>query len=376
MGDHCDRRHQLTYITVQPDISRHTDIVACGSTIGNLLRFVLGEDKPFRILVELVGDTVFFVRRENTPRELIPDVKGYGHTFPEAYTTWDKDVKGSIFHQRIVSYRFGGLGLLVRFKGDGYIAGDDEDDDSSDGEDAASMTPGWSAGRTDPASAEVGLLVAELERNSVASNLPDATNSELTVVRAGTLVSQARLFELKTRSVRKKEHETFEVLLADQLTRLWAAQIPNFVLAYHTGGVFHDVEVTSVRPQVDGWEARSVAVLARLAALLHQISGLVRARRDRKLELRLAAGVLEVREQLADAGEALSSGAKDLWREGGEQADRESLSLGGSGPDSGEDDDDDGLEEGVPDGDWDSKSEPDYTACSADHCGYCGRCSY
>lgn len=25
---------------------------------------------------------------------------------------------------------------------------------------------------------------------------------------------------------------------------------------------------------------------------------------------------------------------------------------------------------------YDSGSEPDYTACSADDCGYCGKCSY
>lgn len=78
------------------------DIFACSSTIGNLLRFVSGEEKQFRILVEAIGDSVFFERRENSPTELIPNVRGFGHTFPEAYTSWDAEVKGSISHQRII----------------------------------------------------------------------------------------------------------------------------------------------------------------------------------------------------------------------------------------------------------------------------------
>ena len=65
-----------------------TDIVACGSTLGNLLRFVRGQDKPFRFLAQVIGNTVFFLRKENDPRELIPDVRGYGHSSPEANMTW------------------------------------------------------------------------------------------------------------------------------------------------------------------------------------------------------------------------------------------------------------------------------------------------
>jgi hypothetical protein len=42
--------------------------------------------KPFRFDVDLIGDTVFFVRRENSPTGVIKDVRGYGHTFPENIT--------------------------------------------------------------------------------------------------------------------------------------------------------------------------------------------------------------------------------------------------------------------------------------------------
>ena len=77
--------------------AQEVDIFACGSTLGNLLRFArnVETEKPFRFLVEVVGQTVFLIRRENSPTEKIADIYGYGHTFPEANTTWDADLKSS-----------------------------------------------------------------------------------------------------------------------------------------------------------------------------------------------------------------------------------------------------------------------------------------
>ncbi|KAL9102571.1 MAG: hypothetical protein Q9163_002289 [Psora crenata] len=70
------------------------DLFACSSTLGSLLRFVRRVDKPFRFFGEVVGNTVFFTRHKNSPTPLLVGVKGYGHTFPEAHTTWDADVRG------------------------------------------------------------------------------------------------------------------------------------------------------------------------------------------------------------------------------------------------------------------------------------------
>jgi hypothetical protein len=44
-----------------------------------------------------------------------------GHAFPDRYTRWQKGIEGSVSHQRIVSYQFAGLKLLVRFEADGYL---------------------------------------------------------------------------------------------------------------------------------------------------------------------------------------------------------------------------------------------------------------
>lgn len=347
---------------MQPNLFEQTDVVACGSTIGNLLRFLSGEDKTFRILVELVGETVFFIRRENTPREIIPDVHGYGHSFPETYTTWDSEVKGSTSHQRVISYRFGGLGFLLRFEGDGYII---------DGEDSTKDTSAQTFRTGDlEVGAEIDLLSAEMAGNRVTSKLPEHVDNGLHVIHAGKLVSQDHMFDLKTRSIRKKETETLEMTLNDQLKRLWVAQIPKFILAYHNRGIFEDIHIRDVQNEVNGWETRQVDTLSRLAALIHHIISLVTTRPDHKLELRHnAVGVLEIREQLSDAGDALSEKVKELWEDGKDRASRE------SSPDL-KVCENDTPSEGSSTHGWDDGFEPDFTACSAEDCGYCGRCSY
>lgn len=347
---------------MQPNVSRQTDVVACGSTIGNLLRFLEGEDKPFRMLVELVGETTVVTRRENTPQELIPNVQGYGHSFPEAYTTWEPEVKGSTSHQRVLSYRFGGLGFLLRFEGDGYIV--DEDGGRADAPSASSRTDNLDV------AAELDVLSDELTGSGVRSKLPEKTDTGLKVLCAGKLVQQDPMFDLKTRSVRKKEAETFDVTLGDQLKRLWIAQIPSFLLAYHVRGVFEEIHVKNVRDAVHDWESTHVDLLSRLAALLHHIIGHVRAKSDHKVELRHdAVGVLEIREQLAGAGDAVSEAVKRLWEDG--QAGASCETSPGDAALA-----DDAASEGSSTRDWDDEFEPDYTACSAEDCGYCGRCSY
>lgn len=348
---------------MQPAVVRQTDIVACGSTIGNLLRFVRGEDKKFRILVESIGDKVFFIRRENSPRELIPDVWGYGHTFPEAYTSWSSDVKGSKSHQRVLSYRFGGLRFLLRFQGDGYFAPPQEKktEKLAEAHDSPKMA------QLD-ADALLDKLSSDLDQHRVSGTSPTSDDEQdLTVMSTGDLVDQEHIFELKTRSIRRKLKLGFEDTFSDQLPRLWVAQVPRMILAYHTDGLFEedDIEVRDTREPLQAWEKEHVDDLSRLAALLHRIVELVNSRPKHKLELRYdAVGVLEVREQLEDAGDVLSTETLAMWQQ---QQSRQTSETSISPVD----DYDDNY--------WESRSEQsdrDYTACSADHCGYCGKCSY
>lgn len=335
-------------LSTTPELCRAgaADVVACGSTLGNLLRFVRGEDKSFRMLVEMVEGSAFFVRRENSPTDVIPGVRGFGHTFPEQYTTWDKDVKGSACHERLLRYNFAGLQLLVRFGADGYI----EDSDLVTKE-STSSAHAVKAGV--PGSSSVSDLIASLGDAYISSDMLTA-GTKLTVQSGGSIVDQSCIFDLKTRSSRKKVDDT----MGEELPRCWVAQIPKLILAYHDWGLFNDIQVHDIREKVAEWEKSHQEALSKLAALIHLIIALLRKNSQGKLELvHDGRGVLEIREALPDTTSALSPSVKTMWV-AGRQASEETL-------DSSEED---SLLE------WKDDAEGDFTACSAS-CGYCGRCA-
>jgi hypothetical protein len=166
------------------------------------------------MLVEVVGNTVFLVRRENSPTRFIPDVRGFGHTFPEFYTTWESETKNSQSHQRVIQYRFGGMTCLVRFEADGYLPG-------------MGLRQNFSAPveeqRKIPSVIDtINFIGQELDKKSITAQIP-SNGSVLTVIRRGYFVPQHAIFDLKTRSVKKRDHG----ILEEELPRLWVAQIPN-----------------------------------------------------------------------------------------------------------------------------------------------------
>jgi len=347
----------IAALTADPGIAGVTDVVACSSTMGNLLRFARDQEKDFRILVEKVGETIFLVRRENSPTELIPNVRGYGHTFPEAYTTWEAEVKGSCSHQRVLRYKFGGLGFLLRFEADGYLEYEARAVDN--GSKPAKLDSGKPS---NPAS--VDDLIDLFPDCNVAPEIPTFTAAGLAATERGSPVPQSRVFDLKTRAAWKKiKQDTLE----DEMGRLWVSQVPNFVMAYHDRGIFGDIEIKDVRDKVKAWEKANAGDLGRLAVLVRRIVAAVGGQPDSKLELyRTASGPLELRGQLPDAGDALSPAIKFRWT----PAERSPAGAHADPDEAGRDNGIDEKEENS-----DSDSGEDFTACSAD-CGYCGRCRY
>ncbi|KAF9765393.1 hypothetical protein IL306_002337 [Fusarium sp. DS 682] len=313
------------------------NIVACGSTIGNLLRFARGVDldRPFRMLVEKVGETVHLIRRENSPREKIEGVRGFGHTFPEAYTTWDSAVKRSTSHQRILSYQFGGLDLMVRFEGDGYI----------------SSSPSTKTVKGD--------AFDGMESLGITESLSNGTG-KLKVSDGGESVPQSSIFDLKTRSImaRGKDH------LGEQLPRLWIAQVTQFLLAYHERGLFKEsnIEIKNVKADITEWQDLNQPSLKRLAALLRLIIDKAHASKDGKLEIVWSnSGSLEIRKQLSGAGDVLSNPVRKEWEDW-------------LGNEKKVEPEDSGREEEFMAALSDS-GESDYAACDQE-CGYCGKCMY
>ncbi|KAH7141427.1 hypothetical protein B0J13DRAFT_59208 [Dactylonectria estremocensis] len=338
------------------------NIVACSSTIGNLLRFSRGEEdiRPFRILVEVIGDAVHLVRRENSPKELIPDVKGFGHTFPEAYTTWDGDARRSTSHQRIVKYNFGGLDMMVRFEGDGFVASPDIKQPKR----PSAAAPAGNAALLD-------LANLGLEKTFTR---PKTEDTQLKVVEGGQTVPQDAIFDLKTRSANIRNCQPNRDTIGEQLHRLWVCQIERFILAYHEKSVFNDIRIKDVKARVKDWETVNQPCLKSLAALLHLIIDRARNSVDGKLEIVSSAKDLQIRKQASGAGDTLSTSVRAEWATWLGTATRPSAGATPWNSSKAESDLDDEKLDSFSDL-YESDDDNDYTACDKE-CGYCGRCMY
>jgi hypothetical protein len=265
------------------------DLVGCGNTLGNLLRVVEGTERSFLFRIEVIQNTVFLVRRGISPKELIPDVWGYGHTFPEAYTKWDKGLKESVSHQRIIRYRFGEVNCLLRFESDGYLK-----------EKAA----------PEPAKAKQSKEtdLSELTEALVVSERSTTKGDKLIIESAGREIPQDAIFDIKTRSSRS------EIKMEEIYPRLWLSQIPNFIVAYHTSGKFTTPEPRNVQAEIQGWEHQNAGLLRRYYALIRKLINIARNSRDQKLEVRrIGLGNLEIRELSEKTWSALPQNLIARW---------------------------------------------------------------
>lgn len=345
-------------MTTTNDAPAKADVFACGSTLGNLLRFVRGGDKAFRFSVEVIGDTVFLIRKENDPKQLIEGVRGFGHSFPDAYTTWPEEVKGSETHQRIVQYDLGGLQCLVRFECDGFFGGKPQADHL------------LSSTALPPSADHLAEALS-----STAISAPQASGAgPLTIKQAGRTVTQADIFDLKTRSGKHGK----SIKMDDITPQLWLKQVPNFVVAYHDGfGLFENVQVRDVRKLISDFEKDNADAIRRLVLLLNKVIAIAKADKKGLLEVYCPGqDVLEVRRQFGAGVHALPKALKEQW-----EARCEHGGLDLNGEDTGH-----GAMPGFGLSDMgneeflgalgDSDAEKDFTACSAEECGYCGECTY
>ena len=338
------------------------DVFGCTSTLGNLLRFLKNDDKTFRFVVETVGRTVFFVGRENAPDELIAGPRGYGptghgmlipcsfvrpkltlagHTFPERYTRWPSDVEDSTSHQRIISYQFAGLKCLVRFEADGYlekVLGEGHEDDT------ISLRGDGDKARAAPAVDNVH------------------------VRSGGRLIPQHAIFELKTRGAQKKNEDQ----MADHLPRMWLAQIPFFILAFHKYGLFtpEDITVSDARKRITAWQDENQTLLRRLGVLLKKLVSMARDANVGRYEVCLRQqGIVEIRKPGGTTFSPVPSPLIWVWADGDGSDTASNSSAVSVGAETSDAD-----VAAHSDADDDEFSE-DFTACS-DTCDYCGRCSY
>jgi len=280
-------------------LATEIDVVGCGNTLGNILRFVESSDRSFVFGIEIVGDTAFLIRMGISPTELIPDVWGYGHTYPEAYTRWDNGLKDSVSHQRIVRYRIGGLSCLLRFESDGYI----KEKAFSGSEQSETQVKISKLSKE----AEMSALLLEAESMFVSERAP-VKGAGLKVELAGKEVPQSAIFDLKTRSARK------EINMEEIYPRLWLSQIPNLIVAYHRSGKFDEPQHQDLQSDLKDWETKNQKLLRQFCTVLHRLIDMAKKSKDQKIEVhRSGIGPLEIREIPNGSWSALPHDLKAKW---------------------------------------------------------------
>jgi hypothetical protein len=326
---------------------KDVDVVICRNTMAKLFDFVTVNSKKFEIDVQIIGEKAVFSRKEKKATEFISEFRGFGFTFPQEYTRWDSAVKGSSSHHRIVEYDFAGLKYLLRFESDGYLeenAGDVKE------------PPSWrQQDMTNPVDTET--LLSSGDTLTIGETRP-ATGQALVVRKGGSEIDQGAVIEIKTRAA----HKSLD--MESVLPRLWISQTTKLVAAYHKGGRFDDVQVLDVRKDLERWEQRNSMNLRKLSAIIQRIIDTVQSTLSMKCRLkRTDSGKLEIWE--LDIGHQ-SALPDDLC-----------LKLMKHENEQGQSDDYEEFEDRCDsEDDRDCESEKDFTACSAEDCGYCGHCGY
>lgn len=124
------------------------------------------------------------------------------------------------------------------------------------------------------------------------------------------------------------------------------------------------------RDPISAFEKDNADAIRQLIVLLHKIIAIATADQECLLEIYFSGqGALEIRRQFGAGVHALPATSREQWIARGEQGGLK-LEIGEAAADKSSSSDDLEYEVG------DSDEERDFTACSAEECGYCGRCTY
>ena len=111
-------------------------------------------------------------------------------------------------------------------------------------------------------------LEDNIDAMAVGAAIPNSSQF-LKIIDAGTVIDQDQIFEIKTR----RNQPLFD--MDEVLPRLWLKQIPKFLIAYHSFGLFDSPKIEDVKAKVFDWEQKNAHVLARFHAVLKNIIDIV-----------------------------------------------------------------------------------------------------
>ncbi|KAI8986168.1 hypothetical protein BD414DRAFT_51449 [Trametes punicea] len=258
--------------------------------------------KEFRIDLQLGGSkTVLMQRWEKRTREIaVPPKSGCGINFERESTSPAPGCERSAGHHRIVEYELDGLKLVVRFEVDACAAKRTPPGPTTAARSIHSPRKDTNATSVDDlANALAGLGVSSATPNAAYSS---TKSSSITVIWAGSQLSQNEIVELVTRSERYVNNLDWKEIYP----QLLLSYTPSLYIGLHNRGTFRRIEKYTLGSS----ELRHVETdptiqqtMRQLVSVLRTIQQLVKEHGERgKLSLVCRGGFLKVHERTSDAG--------------------------------------------------------------------------
>jgi len=226
MGNHSPMLPLFAAIDAMHDdyAYKELDLVTDRNGLRKLLRYIDNADAEdnFRIDIDLVGKTCLFTRQEEDTVRGGQNI-GYGNEYLKAATRVPSGCEKMLDHNRIITYKFGSLNILVGFTADACIEPKNDDDDF-----LASFSSLSLGGKTKKTT----------KPDEPTSGSPTGLDVKHTASRP--LVPQSDLIEVKTRSTYREPNwkEIYPQLFLSQTAWLYMAK--------HTRGAFEPVEKISL----------------------------------------------------------------------------------------------------------------------------------
>ncbi|KAG6811708.1 hypothetical protein H0H92_006165 [Tricholoma furcatifolium] len=214
---------------ISPSLAlRDFDIITDRKNLRALFNFFKDKNRQsHRIDAELIGDTLlFYLGWSEWGYNSLS--RGYGTNFERKFTSSLSE--GTIQHNRVISYSFGGLKVMVKYQVDACLS--------------ASTLAG-------------------------PQSIPSpafTTASGLDFVLSGTMVPSESIVEIKTM------REGSGPLKPQTMEQLWFSQTPILITGYHNGnGLFSFVKATAMEEQLQLWENKNTLVLRKVISVLKMI---------------------------------------------------------------------------------------------------------
>ncbi|KAF8132470.1 hypothetical protein EV363DRAFT_108453 [Boletus edulis] len=255
MGNHSPMLPLFAAIDAMNDDFAYTelDLVTDRNGLRKLLRYIdnARTEDDFRIDVDLIGKTCLFTRQEEATM-LVGQQTGYGNEYLKAATKAPVGCDKIVDHHRIITYKFGSVNILLVFTADACIETKHDDDDF-----LASFSSLSLGGNTD--------------KPSKANEPGSGAGFDIQVTPSRSLVPQANLIEVKTRSIYRDPN------WREIYPQLYLSQTAWLYMAKHNRGAFEPVEKISLtgkemRPYAEMMEGS----LGKLKNLLKEILKAVR----------------------------------------------------------------------------------------------------